>query len=102
MKRAEDWRWSSLWAWRSGPPELKGLLSNWPFGRPERWVETVNRPMTKKDLESLRMCIQRGRPYGDQRWLMGIASRLDLRHTLRSEGRPRKKHRNRGTPYISR
>jgi putative transposase len=92
VERAEDWRWGSLWAWRGGPPELKDLLSDWPGGRPQRWVEAVNRPMTQKDLESLRTCIQRNRPFGDERWQTGIASRLDLLHTLRSEGRPRQKH----------
>jgi putative transposase len=91
VARAEEWRWGSLWAREGGPAELKGLLSDWPGGRPERWVETVNRPMTKKDLQALRMCIQRGRPFGDERWQMETASRLDLMYTVRSEGRPKKK-----------
>ncbi len=90
VERAEEWRWASLWARREGPPELRGLLSDWPGGRPDRWVEMVNRPMSKKDLESLRMCVQRGRPFGDDRWQKAMVARLDLIHTIRSEGRPRK------------
>jgi len=91
VERAEEWRWGSLWAWRSGPAELKGLLSDWPRGRPERWVETVNRPMTRKDLESVRTCVQRGRPFGDEAWQMKTASQLGLMYTIRSKGRPRKR-----------
>jgi hypothetical protein len=50
-------------------------------------------PLFRKDVESLQVCIQRSRPFGEERWETGIASRLDLLHTLRSEGRPRKKHK---------
>ena len=94
LNRAEDWRWGSLWVRRSGPPELKGLLSDWPGGRPERWAETVNRPMSRKDLESLRTCIQRGRPFGDEAWQMKMASQLGLMYTIRSKGRPRKRQQD--------
>src|SRR6516225_1361838 len=30
VKRAEDWRWSSLWARRSGDEAARTLLSTWP------------------------------------------------------------------------
>ena len=94
LNRAEDWRWGSLWVRRSGPPELKGLLSDRPCGRPERWVETVNRATTRKDLESLRTCIQRGRPFGDEAWQMKMASQLGLMYTICSKGRPRKRRQD--------
>jgi len=94
VERAEQWRWGSLWAWREGQAELKELLCDWPCGRPQRWTETVNRPMTRRDLESLRACIQRGRPYGDEHWQEAMVAKLDLMHTIRSEGRPRKRDSN--------
>jgi hypothetical protein len=34
--------------------------------------------------------MQRGRPYGDDRWQKAMVAKLDLIHTIRSEGRPRK------------
>jgi putative transposase len=90
VRRAEDWRWGSLWVRRHGPPELKALLSDWPVTRPRHWVKLVNEPMTAKELDAVRTSIVRSRPFGGPAWQQKTARRLGLMHTIRSEGRPKK------------
>jgi len=50
----------------------------------------VNTPLPGKELEKLRLCVRRNRPYGDEAWQQRTAARLGLPHTMRAEGRPRK------------
>jgi putative transposase len=97
-KRAEDWRWSSMWVRMHGTPEQKALLSDWPVERPRDWVKWVNTPITSKELSRLKTTLERGQPFGSDRWVIQMASRLNLEHTLRREGRPRKQpeEENRG------
>jgi putative transposase len=90
VKRAQDWRWSSLWVRRHGPAELKALLSEWPVDRPRNWLRLVNTPMSAKEMEAVQTSIIRNRPFGDEAWQRRTAAKLDLTHTLRSPGRPRK------------
>ncbi len=89
VKRAEDWRWGSLWARRQGSEPLKGILSDWPVARPRNWLALVNEPMSEKELEGMQISIARNRPYGDENWQQTQAKRLGLLHTFRSEGRPK-------------
>jgi putative transposase len=88
VKRAEDWRWGSLWARRRGSEELKAILNDWPVARPPKWVALVNEPMTEEEVEAVQVCIARNRPFGDASWQEVQAKRLGLTHTLRNEGRP--------------
>ena len=44
VSRAEEWRWSSLVL--DGPAEDLRILSPWPFPRPRRWLDEVNRPQS--------------------------------------------------------
>jgi putative transposase len=89
VARAEEWRWGSLWARRHGSANLKAILSDWPIARPTNWTRSVNEPMTEKEVERIRTCIARNRPYGSEVWQGVQAKRLGLLHTMRSEGRPK-------------
>ena len=88
---AEKWRWSSLWQRTSEEATLKNLLSAWPIPEPNNWIELVNAPQTEAELEAIRRAVNRGCPYGDERWQKRVAKRLDLDYTMRPRGRPRKK-----------
>ena len=90
VERAEDWQRSSLWVRRNGSDELKALLSDWPVDRPRNWVQAVNAAWTAKELDAVRTCIERNRPFGSRPWQEATASKLGLMHTIRPEGRPRK------------
>lgn len=90
MKRAEDWRWSSLWVREHGAKELKALLSDWPVSRARGWIARVNEPLSLKDREAIGVSMARGRPFGNDLWQRRMVGRLGLAHTMRAEGRPRK------------
>ncbi|HUU22923.1 MAG TPA: transposase [Phycisphaerae bacterium] len=91
VPRAEDWRWGSLWRRQSGGAEA--LLRPGPVGLPEDWLELVNQPLSQEELDALRLCANRGRPYGGPIWTKRTAARLGLASTLRRRGRPRKEAR---------
>ncbi|MGQ0635060.1 MAG: transposase [Planctomycetaceae bacterium] len=87
--RAEEWRWGSLSRFVKGGP-LAGLLHPWPIRRSANWVDFVNAPQTEAEVATIRRSIQRGAPYGDDRWTERSAARLGLESTLKPIGRPRK------------
>lgn len=91
VKRAEDWRWSSLWRSTHGDTTAKALLSEWPVDRPRNWVQRVNLPETEAELQSLRRSVNRGSPFGGVQWVGRVVNRLGLAATLRPRGRPRKR-----------
>ena len=91
VRRAERWRWGSLWRWEHRRRVLTDVpeLSAWPVDRPRGWTDRVNRPQNAAELEALRQCVTRGRPYGEATWVNRMAKRLGLESTLRPRGRPR-------------
>lgn len=96
VRRAENWRWGSLWRHYKGDAKMKALLSDWPVPRPRNWLAHVNRPETATELEALRRSVQRGQPFGSASWQARTAKRLSLESTLRPRGRPRKKEEGDG------
>ncbi len=94
VRRAEDWRWGSPWARRQGSEELRAILSDWPLERPRDWMRLVNEVMSESELEKLRGCIARNRPYGGEFWQADVARKLGLSPTLPNEGRPKGKGSN--------
>ncbi len=61
------------------------VLSPWPLPRFPNWNDRANAPVSEKELEGLRNCVNRGRPYGDEQ--QGVW------HTVRPIGRPRKQEK---------
>ena len=72
---------------------MKKMLSAGPQGRRpalEPWTAAVNAVPTKKELIQLKASENRSRPFGDERWLRQTVKNLNLEHTIRPGGRPRK------------
>ncbi len=90
VRRAEDWRWSSLYRWHCGTAKEKALLSAWPLRRLPNWLEEVNMPQREAELAALRRAVNRGCPFGEAFWSEQVVRRLGLESTLRPRGRPRK------------
>ena len=90
VDRAQDWRWSSLWARRQGDDRLKSLLTDWPVERPRNWIAKVNQPIAARDLDKLKISITRNRPFGSETWQKQTATRLGLTASIRPPGRPKK------------
>jgi putative transposase len=91
VKRAEDWRWSSLYRWFSGTAAEKELLSAWPLRRNAGWVEHVNSPQTDAELAAIRNSVKRGSPFGDGTWSATATKKLGLEITTQPHGRPKLK-----------
>ena len=66
------------------------VLSSWPVERPANWTARVNAPLTAKELNRVRVSMERGHPYGDDDWVRKTVRDFGLEHTVRPEGRPRK------------
>ena len=90
VRRAEQWRWGSLFRWQRGSAEDRILLAPWPLPRQANWVEHVNEPQTEGELAAIRRSVLRGVPYGDDAWTTRAVQDLGLETTLRPRGRPRK------------
>ena len=88
VDRAEDWSWGSF-ATRRKAAEGVVPVSDWPVPRPRNWNRDVNDAQPSEVIDALRICVQRGRPYGGQRWTQSIATRLGLQPATRPRGRPR-------------
>jgi len=92
-RRAEDWRWGSLFRWSRGAADDKALLSAWPAARKPGWVAYVNAPQTESELQAVRRSVQRGNPFGDETWVDRTVRHLGLQTTLRPRGRPKKQRK---------
>src|SRR5579871_3786700 len=68
VRRAEDWRWCSLWRRACGNRKMATWLSNWPEPRPRDWLSLVNQPQSEAELEAIRRSVARGQPYGSESW----------------------------------
>ena len=66
------------------------MLSAWPVERPEDWTDRVNAALSEKELDRIRVSIERGRPYGGETRLKRTVGELRLEHTVRPDGRPKK------------
>jgi putative transposase len=86
VRRAAEWRWGGEGVRRSGPAELRAILSEWPVDRPRDWARWVNAPIDAVELEGIRQCIRRSRPLGDAAWTLATAEKLSLDWTLRPRG----------------
>ena len=95
VKRAEQWRWGSLWARRHPEAECHKLLSSALAPTPREWVRRVNAAVSEKDLARFQLSVQRSRPFGGERWQVNICRKWGLEHTMRPRGRPRGSTKNR-------
>jgi putative transposase len=90
VRKAEEWRWGSLFRWQRGTVEDSKLLAAWPVPRKAGWIDHVNLPQTEGELDAIRRSVDRGRPFGDENWSDRVVRRLGLETTLRPRGRPKK------------
>ena len=60
-------------------------------GEPSAELAWVQQPQTERELEAVRLSLQRGRPFGDECWQQRTEEQLGRESTLRPRGRPRKR-----------
>jgi putative transposase len=88
VKRAEHWKWSSLYALSHRSDHQ--FLSNGPVDRPRNWRVLVNQRGNDTELEMIKNCLNRGSPFGDSSWVTKIAVRLGLESSVNPRGRPKR------------
>jgi putative transposase len=88
VQRAEHWAWGSL-RWRTASTKPIQLAPS-PVPLPSNWAEYVNEPQTATELQAIRTCVNRQRPYGSHGWVERTARDLGLTQSLGSVGRPKK------------
>jgi putative transposase len=93
VRRAERWRWGSLWIEQGGTQAQRSLMHDWPVDRPRRWIEHVNAPQSSAEMAAVQTSIRRSSPLGSDAWVKQTAVKLDLQWTLRPRGRPGKESR---------
>jgi putative transposase len=86
VERAEHWPWGSLALRVRGTRGTR--LARAPIALPENWHTLVNEPQTPAELEALRECVNRQRPYGDARWTETAAGHATRDLPRRPRGRP--------------
>ncbi|MBN2130582.1 MAG: transposase [Sedimentisphaerales bacterium] len=91
-RRAWCWVWSSAAA-HCGGPDGSGLLDLATWTKqidPERWKQTLTIRDDPGDMEALRLWTSRGRPWGTDRFVNALETRLGLRLRPLPRGRPKK------------
>jgi putative transposase len=84
----DGWPWNSLSL--IGQSERPTWYSQGPVPRGRDWLEHVAQPQTDMELLALRRSVNRGSPYGGERWQKRTVTALGLQSTLRPRGRPRR------------
>ena len=89
VRKAEDWKWSSVWRREKGSPKQKKLLSDWPVPRPKDYQHWLNEPQTESEEEVIERSIVKNIPYGEDQWMSRAVKKFGLEQTLRKVGRPK-------------
>ncbi|MDO8748762.1 MAG: transposase [Candidatus Omnitrophota bacterium] len=89
VKKAENWKWSSVWRRENGAIKQNKLLSTWPVSAPKDYLNWLNQAQTEGDEEAIKKSITKGSPYGDDNWVKSVIKRFSLEQTLRKVGRPK-------------
>ncbi len=90
VKKAENWKFCSLWRKLYGKDNQKKVLSSWPIGEPKDYLSFVNTLQPKEEEENIRVSVVKGKPYGKDAWSTQIIKKFNLEPTTRPKGRPKK------------
>jgi len=90
VKKAEKWKWSSLWRREYGTSKQRQMLSSWPITTPKNYLTIVNEAITNKELERLEQSEEKSIPFGKDAWIDKMVEKYDIEQVLRGVGRPRK------------
>ncbi len=86
---AENWQWGSAWRRIKGTKQLQQLLDPTPTPFPHGYKNWINTPDKEDDLTVIRHALNKGVPFGGERWVDRMVTKHHLASTLRSAGRPK-------------
>ncbi|MBU1557553.1 transposase [Patescibacteria group bacterium] len=90
VKKAENWKWGSVWRRESGTEKQRKLLSEWIISEPKSYLKYLNEPQNESEEKAIQNSILRGNPYGGDSWKAKIIKKFKLETTIRPQGRPKK------------
>ena len=90
VDKADTWQWGSIYRRMRGSPEQKKILSEWPVRVPSDYPSFLNEPQTLVELESIRIAMRRGNPFGSEMWMDNAVKKFNLETTTKPRGRPKK------------
>jgi len=90
VKKAENWKFCSLWRKLYGNVQQRKLLAKWPISEPEDYLSFVNVSQPNEEEEKLRLSVVKGKPYGNDDWSAKIIKKFGLESTVRMPWRPKK------------
>lgn len=89
-KEVESWQWGSGWLRLRGTSKQKELLSEPPIELPRNYSTWINTADFERDIDLLRMSVNRSAPFGPARWVEQMVDMHNLSSTIRKPGRPLK------------
>lgn len=90
VRHCEDWQWGSAWRRVQGTAQQKKLLDSIPVELPSGYLKWINAAESVEDLGFIRYSVNKGVPYGKEKWVDKMVATFHLETTLRSAGRPKK------------
>ncbi len=87
VAQAEDWPYGSL---NERIYSQKRLLHESYVELGKKWINYVNTPFNKNELDKVRNSVNRQAPLGEGEWQLKMATQYGLLSTLRDRGRPKK------------
>ncbi|OGD66832.1 hypothetical protein A2442_02240 [Candidatus Campbellbacteria bacterium RIFOXYC2_FULL_35_25] len=90
VKKAENWKWGSVWRRENGTEKQKKLLSEWIIEEPKNYLKYLNEPQNENEEKAIQNSILRGSPYGEDGWRNKVIKKFKLESTVKTRGRPKK------------
>jgi len=90
VKKAENWKWGSVWRRENGTEKQKKLLSEWIISEPKDYLKYLNESQSENEEKAVQNSILRGCPYGGDGWRNKVIKKFKLEITIRHQGRPKK------------
>lgn len=88
-RRAEQWKWSSLYRRHRAEKEDRELLAALPTTLPSNYLPSVNTLLAEERLMNIHHSIRKGAPYGSPKWTERMVERYHMEGTQRGLGRPK-------------
>ena len=82
----EEWRWGSVQQHASSDMRI---LSESPIPLPEQYLKWINTAEREEILNTIRYSVNKGAPYGRDKWVDVMVKEYNLGATMRGGGRPR-------------
>ena len=90
VRQCEDWQWGSAWRRICGSKAQMKLLDTSPTQFPHGYKQWINTPDKEDEITTIRHSLNKGVPFGGERWVGRMITKYHLESTLRSAGRPKK------------